>query len=79
GQAGYLIPRLPLELAARYSVIAPLGADTSAPRRDEAGGGLSFYIAGHPVKLQLDYFARFDDRLIRAVDHIVRLQLQASF
>ncbi|MBL4683536.1 MAG: hypothetical protein JKY37_03015, partial [Nannocystaceae bacterium] len=77
--AGYLIPRLPLEFAARYSQVNPLGDATSLSRKDEVGGGTSYYFAGHPLKLQLDYFAQYGDGQLKHSDHIIRLQLQAAF
>jgi hypothetical protein len=77
-QSGFLVPETPLEIAARYAMVVPLEQATSLPRRDEAGGGLSWYFAGHPLKLQLDYFAGWEDARTTEVDHAVRLQLQAS-
>ncbi len=77
--AGYLIPRVPLELAGRYSQMLPTQGATSLSRRDEAGGGISYYFAGHPLKLQLDYFAQYRDGRVRDAGNVVRLQLQAAF
>ncbi|MEM6989825.1 MAG: porin [Myxococcota bacterium] len=77
--AGFLIPRVPFELAARYSQVASTSNVSSLSRRDEVGGGASYYFAGHPLKLQLDYFAQYIDGLVLQSDHIVRLQLQAAF
>lgn len=54
GQAGWLLPRLPLEVAARYSGVRGLGS-TSLVDTDEVGPGLSYYFAEHALKLQLDY------------------------
>jgi outer membrane biosynthesis protein TonB len=80
GQAGYMIPRIPLQVAARYSQTRRLEQDRSTlPEGDEVGGGLSYYFARHPMKLQLDYFHGWEDQqLARGTDRI-RLQLQASF
>ncbi len=57
-QAGYLIPRLPLGVAGRWGQVFGLGAsnETSLPDGDEAGIALSYYFAGHPLKVQADYF-----------------------
>lgn len=57
-QAGFLIPRVPVEIAARWGQIFGLGGPrrTSLPDRDEVGGGLSYYIARHSLKIQADYF-----------------------
>lgn len=77
--AGYLIPRIPLEIAARYAQVGNLRRESSLSRRDEVGGGVSYYFAGHPLKLQADYFARFDEGRIERSNHDFRVQLQASF
>lgn len=76
---GYLIPRIPLQIAARYSQVGPLHRASALSRREELGGGLSYYFAGHPLKLQLDVFGRFDEGDLRNADQAVRLQLQAAF
>ena len=78
-QAGYMIPRAPVELAARYSQIYALGpADTtSTGDRQELGGGLSWYVAGHPFKLQADYFRVYNGRFRDPVDQL-RIQVQIS-
>src|SRR5690606_26854399 len=62
-QAGYMIPHAPVEVAGRYSQIRAPGADTqtSMSDRQEVGGGLSGYVAGHPFKLQADYFRIWGD------------------
>ena len=77
--AGYLIPRVPFELATRYAQVLAVGNATSLTRRDEVGGGVSYYFAGHPLKLQMDYFAQFPNGQVAHPDHIMRLQLQAAF
>ncbi|MCH9688681.1 MAG: hypothetical protein K0V04_45035 [Deltaproteobacteria bacterium] len=76
---GYLIPRVPFEIAGRYSQALATGNSSSLSRRDEAGGGISYYFAGHPLKLQLDYFTRFPEGQLREAGNEVRLQLQAAF
>jgi hypothetical protein len=65
-QAGYLLPRLPLELAARR-------LDQS-----EVGGVFSYYFARHWLKLQLDYLHLWNTEIRYGTDQ-VRLQLQAMF
>ena len=77
--AGYLIPRIPFELAARYAQVHALGRLTALTRRDEVGGGCSYYFGGHPLKLQLDYFARYPEGMLPRTTHTLRLQLQAAF
>ncbi len=54
-QPGYLVPKIPLEIAGRHSVIRPLGSDGSLSDRNEAGGGINYYFADHNLKLQLDH------------------------
>lgn len=79
-QAGYMIPHAPVELAARYSQVRAIGTDTqtSMSDRDELGGGLSWYVAGHPYKLQADYFRIWDESIGRGLDQF-RVQFQLSF
>ena len=79
-QSGYLIPRIPFELAARYSGIRPgAGDDTGLIQRDSVGGGLSYYFAQHPLKIQADYFRQWDDAVMRLGSDRVRVQLQLAF
>lgn len=77
--AGYLLPGLPVELAARWSMIAPLGAGSALEERHELGGGVNVYLDGHALKLQADVFTiwRAEDGIERG-DERVRVQLQAS-
>lgn len=78
-QGGFLVPRLPLEIAGRYGQVRALGVRTSLPNLDEAGGGLSYYFAHHPLKLQLDYFHTWEDAVLPRGSDRVRLQLQTAF
>lgn len=57
-QAGFLIPRVPVELIGRWGQIIGLGdgTQTSLPDGEELGGGVSWYIARHSLKLSADYF-----------------------
>lgn len=77
-QAGYLIPTVPVGLAARYSRVQPLDTQSSLSEKNEVGGSLSWYIAHHPYKLQLDYFHTWDQSGISDGSDRLRLQLQAS-
>ncbi|MEM7158911.1 MAG: porin [Myxococcota bacterium] len=78
-QAGYLIPRIPFQIAGRYSQIRRSDEATSSlTDRDEVGGGVSWYFGRHPLKLQLDYFRLWDEDISEGTDRI-RLQLQAAF
>lgn len=75
-QAGYLIPRLPIEVAGRYSFLRGLGT-TSLSDGNELTVGVSYYPGRHPYKVQLDYSRLWSD----AIDdgsHRVRLQLQVA-
>jgi hypothetical protein len=91
-QAGFLIPRVPVELTARWGQTIGIGdaSQTSLPDGDEVGGGISWYIAQHGLKLQADYFRLRSDSFdsetpsfvrqpwSRSVDQ-VRVQLQMAF
>lgn len=77
-QAGYLIPRIPLEFGGRWGQIRKQG-QSSLPNQDELGGVVSYYIARHSMKLQLDYFRLWGDSGIDLGSDQLRLQLQAMF
>lgn len=74
----FFVPRVPVEAAGRYSHIVGTG-ETALGERQEAGGGLSYYIAGHPMKVQADYFKIWENHDVNQDEHMFRLQLQASF
>jgi phosphate-selective porin OprO/OprP len=81
-QAGYLIPHVPLGIAGRYTQIRKRrfhGNPSSLPESDEAGGGLSWYFAQHPLKLQLDYFHVWEPGMVAEGADRVRLQAQVGF
>ena len=78
-QAGLLIPKTGLEPAFRTSGVRGLGGpETSLTARDELGGGLNYYFAGHSLKLQLDYFRTFDRTGKTEPADLVRVQLQLA-
>lgn len=91
-QAGFLLPRVPLELTTRWGQIIGLGdaSQTSLPDSEEVGGGVSWYLARHSLKLQVDYFRLRSDSFeaetmsfarepwSRSVDQF-RVQLQLAF
>ena len=87
GQLGWVVPKIPLEVVGRYSLIRNVyGATSSMLDADEAGGGVNWYFVGHDLKLQLDYFRLWDESLgatpREAASHgndRVRLQLQVYF
>lgn len=53
-QAGYLFGFAPIELAARYADVLPLGPQSTVRRSREVTLGLNWYVMGHDLKLQLD-------------------------
>ncbi len=75
-QAGYLIPRVPVEIAGRYSGVHKYGA-SSLRNVNEAGPALSYYFAEHSVKLQLDYAHGWGEANVRS--NRARLQLTVGF
>jgi phosphate-selective porin OprO/OprP len=79
-QAGYLLPRLPLELGLRWGQIFARGdaAQTSLRDQSELGGVFNYYFARHFLKLQLDYLHLWNTQVRQGTDQI-RLQLQAMF
>lgn len=79
-QAGYLLPGIDLEFAARYGMLHPLGeaTNTSMSERGELGGAVSYYFGGHSFKLQLDYFHLWSDGDFGNNEERIRLQLQAA-
>ncbi len=76
-QAGFLIPKTAFEIAGRYSNVSKT-KETSLENENEVVGGLNYYFARHPLKLQLDY-SRLYQKEIKAGNDLVRLQLQAGF
>lgn len=90
-QAGYLFPRTAIEIAARYSGVRGNGTQdpgdlatdtdgfTSLGREDSVGGGLSYYFAGHPWKLQTDFFHSWKDGDQGESEDLFRLQLQLAY
>jgi hypothetical protein len=84
-QAGYLLPKIELEFACRYSAIRAQGPDTSVNDANEAGMAVSYYFAQHAYKLQADYFHYWGAGVNESGRHFddgrddFRLQLQAAF
>lgn len=76
-QGGYLLPMVPVEFAVRGGQLLPLGT-TSMPATEELGGGLSWYLRGHALKLQADYFHTWIGAGIADGSNMVRLQLQVG-
>ena len=91
GQLGYVLPQTRFEISARAGTNRRFGTESVMTERTEAGGALSYYFAGHPFKLQADYF-RLGEKPYTSVasgleavagplenEHRARVQLQASF
>jgi phosphate-selective porin OprO and OprP len=67
------------EVSGRYSHLAPSpGTDVTFIVGDELGGGLSYYMRDHNLKIQGDYSAVTDQTSARRV-HQVRAQFQLFF
>ncbi|MCP4808997.1 MAG: hypothetical protein GY913_27330 [Proteobacteria bacterium] len=78
-QVGYLLPGVPVGIGGRYSTLGPWGfsqAETSVTNEHEAGGVLSYYFAGHPYKIQADYFRVWTDE---DQGNRVRVQMQVAY
>jgi phosphate-selective porin OprO/OprP len=80
-QGGYLLPWLPLELAARYAVLDGTDAEgrDGLPRSEEFAGALNYYVSRHQFKLQANYA-----RIAQNGDYAgslgrLLLQVQAAF
>ena len=86
-QIGYVVPKIPLEVAGRYGLVRnPYGAASSMSFADEVGGGLNYYFVGHDLKLQVDYFRLGDAKTgastaeaLRHGTDRVRVQVQLYF
>ncbi|MEW5851588.1 MAG: porin [Myxococcota bacterium] len=78
-QGGYMLPWLPVEVAARYSQVRPNDpARSSLAQSEELGGGLSFYPGHHSLKVQADAFRIWSaGNITTGTDHF-RIQLQAA-
>ncbi|GEM_PF-602058 len=81
-QADYLIPGMPMNVGARFSTVtdgAFEGERTSIASSSEAGGGLGWFFAGHPLKLQADYFHLWGDEFAPGGAERVRVQMQVAY
>lgn len=77
-QAGYLLPDLPVEIAARYARIRPRGDASALGPREELTGGLNVYFGRSAYKVQLDYGYLWRDQRSEGI-HQVRALVQVSF
>jgi hypothetical protein len=65
----------------RYSAFGRGGLaanESSIVDEREAGGTIGYYIAGHPLKIQADYFHIWSDEAESASDR-VRVQMQFAY
>jgi len=78
GQVGYLIPKVPVGVGARYSAITARGIanQNSLSDKQEAGGTIGYFIAGHPYKIQADYFHIWTED---SASDRVRVQMQVAY
>ncbi len=81
-QVGYLIPTIPLGVGVRYGGVSTAGFDsneTALSDSQELGATVGWYMAGHNLKLQADYFHTWgDDFSTNAIDR-ARIQLQVAY
>lgn len=78
GQVGYMVLPRHLEAAVRYSLVDPDTAQHD-DSRTEYQGAVSYYVTGHPLKLQAEFTHRRDDARGGTDDRIYRLQAQVMF
>jgi hypothetical protein len=78
-QLGYLLPRTPFEIAARYATVKGKTDPGHNGLRDtnEIGGGLNYFFAQHPLKLQTDFFRVWSQEMSDGYNQF-RLQLQLA-
>lgn len=77
-QAGYLLKPAPVEFAARYAQVIPMGDVTSLTDRREITAGMSWYILKHDLKVQGDY-TYITTTTDAAPQHQARVQAQVAF
>lgn len=83
-QPGFVVPKIPLEIVARYGLVRRNAG--SMTWKDELGGGINYYIAGHNLKVQLDYTRLWGGdtgntptRALQSGTDRIRLQVQLAF
>ena len=76
-QAGFLIPRVPFEIAGRYANLRGKSDPLHDALKDsnELGGGLNYFFAQHQLKIQTDYFRIYTSDLSSGYNQF-RVQLQ---
>jgi hypothetical protein len=81
-QVGYLLPNRPFNIAARYSGVSAGSFkenETGISSKNELGGGVGYYFAGHAYKIQGDYFHQWGDKFGEFASNVVRVQLQFAY
>jgi hypothetical protein len=78
-QLGWLVPKIDLELGARYGFVRDLGDDSSLPPRDEAAASIGYLIYGKALKIVTDYTRGWPEGDLDEGMHQGRVQLQAAF
>jgi phosphate-selective porin OprO and OprP len=78
-QAGYLVPRTPFEIAARYMTVKGKDEPGHNGLKDtnEIGGGLNYFFAQHHFKLQTDFFRVWAKEVSDGYNQF-RLQMQLA-
>lgn len=77
-QAGYLLPRMPIEFTGRFGQI--IASDSSSlGDSSEAGVAASYYFAQHPFKLQADAFQIWKDDSQDFADGTTRVRVQMQY
>jgi len=78
-QAGYLFSKTGFEVAARTAVVRPWNErNTDLSTSNELVGALSYYLAGHALKLQADVGQNWGSTRPAEGSTIFRLQIQVS-
>jgi len=77
-QAGYMIPKIRLEFAARGSIIRAIGSNTSLQDSNGTTFSVSWYFFEHPFKIQADVSEEWSSEPFIDGGTTVRIQLQAS-
>lgn len=81
-QVGYLIPKLPIGFGVRYGGVTPAGFDadeTAIQGTQDVGATFGWYLAGHDLKLQADYFHQWSDSFSENAVDEGRVQLQVAY
>jgi len=77
-QAGYMLPKQPVEFAGRFGQVRGTTDSTALGDGNEAGLAVSYYPGQHPFKLQADAFQVWSDGSSEGTTR-VRVQIQLAF